>query len=266
MKIHLVSDLHNEFSPYPFEKPIGTDVVIAAGDIAVGDKGPLFLRESFGPHVPIVYVAGNHEHYKQGLVENTAKIFKEAERLKVWYLQMGYVIIDGIEFIGGTLWTDYLLWGEDMRQVCKSVARDYMNDFRRISYRKEPWERFTPECAEKEHYALRWFIESRLKICKEERRKSVVVTHMAPHPKSVDDQYSNKFDLDGKLSASYASNLESLILEYESALWVHGHMHSSFDYMVGKTRIVCNPRGYSSPVNPTKQENEKFNPELLLEI
>jgi len=27
-------------------------------------------------------------------------------------------------------------------------------------------------------------------------------------------------------------------------LWTHGHTHEDFDYMVGSTRIVCNPRGY----------------------
>jgi len=27
-------------------------------------------------------------------------------------------------------------------------------------------------------------------------------------------------------------------------LWTHGHMHNASDYMIGETRVVCNPRGY----------------------
>ena len=44
-------------------------------------------------------------------------------------------------------------------------------------------------------------------------------------------------------------------------IWIHGHTHESFDYHIGKTRIVCNPRGYASI-----EENKGFRPDYTLVV
>ena len=47
------------------------------------------------------------------------------------------------------------------------------------------------------------------------------------------------------MNGGYHSNLEEFIMDRPNIkLWTHGHTHEDFDYMVGDTRVVCNPRGY----------------------
>jgi hypothetical protein len=47
------------------------------------------------------------------------------------------------------------------------------------------------------------------------------------------------------MNGAYSSSLDEYILEHpQIKLWTHGHTHEDFDYMLGSTRIVCNPRGY----------------------
>ena len=87
--------------------------------------------------------------------------------------------------------------------------------------------------------------------------KTVVVTHHLPSARSVADRY--KTDL---LSACFASELDHLF--GPMALWVHGHTHDCFDYDVGGTRVVCNPRGYTHP--DASPENPHFNPALVIEV
>ncbi len=83
----------------------------------------------------------------------------------------------------------------------------------------------------------------------------MVVTHHSPSAQSIPRQYENDI-----LSASYASNLDNLVRELEPDLWVHGHMHETCDYLIGKTRVVCNPRGYPDERNP------QFDPTLVVSV
>jgi len=62
------------------------------------------------------------------------------------------------------------------------------------------------------------------------------------------------------ISAAYASNLDYVIERYQPKYWIHGHLHNSSHYNIGKTQVVCNPRGY------TGEENESFNPNKIIEI
>lgn len=83
-----------------------------------------------------------------------------------------------------------------------------------------------------------------------------MVTHHAPSLRSVPTEWR-----DDLMSAAYASNLDWLVEESGAALWVHGHIHSSADYMIGRTRVVCNPRGYWPD-----QPNPAFRPDLVVEV
>jgi Icc-related predicted phosphoesterase len=82
----------------------------------------------------------------------------------------------------------------------------------------------------------------------------VVVTHHAPHPLSVHPRYAGS-----ALNASFASDLSEMMELWQPELWVHGHVHDTFDYVVRNTRVVCNPRGYGT-------ENPAFDPALVVEI
>lgn len=262
MKIHLVSDLHLEFAPYPNGAPKGTDVVIAAGDIMKGPKGPFLLREIFGDYVPIVYIAGNHEYYAHDITTNRMEILKYAEMYNVHYLDNDFCVIDGVTFVGGTLWTDFELHGEPNRIYSMHQGAAAMNDYRLITRTRPDGkkEKFRPADAIAEHKET--LAKIRLVLEHKETEKAVVVTHMAPHPKSIHPKYSGD-----TVNPCYASDLEKTIVEFAPDLWVHGHMHDSFDYMVDKTRVVCNPRGYVFDRSDlSKSENMKFNPELLIDI
>lgn len=62
MKLHIVSDLHNEFTPHQPapEVAAAADVIVLAGDIDLGTKELAWARDAF-PNREVVYVAGNHE-------------------------------------------------------------------------------------------------------------------------------------------------------------------------------------------------------------
>ncbi|WP_325677554.1 metallophosphoesterase [Rhodopila sp.] len=84
---------------------------------------------------------------------------------------------------------------------------------------------------------------------------TIVVTHHAPSPRSIAPRFQND-----PLNPTFVTDLERFIQRYEPSLWVHGHVHDSFDYRVGRTRVICNPRGYFPD-----QLNPAFNPLLTVE-
>ena len=97
------------------------------------------------------------------------------------------------------------------------------------------------------HIAARQWLSNELMV--PAQRKRIVITHHAPSRQSVAPQYQ-----DDPLTPAYASRMESVVQLAD--LWIHGHMHDSFDYTVGECRVVCNPRGYAS--KGKRAENEAF--------
>lgn len=252
MKIWLLSDLHLEYADLPRSLVIPeADVCVLAGDLCNGPaNGVRWLAQYVAHAMPCIYVGGNHEFYKGSIVEGLDEGRAAArESSNVHFLENECVIIDGVHFIGATLWTDYALKGRPA--VAMRHARDRMNDYRRIAEQKKPWFRFLPETALRLHQQSRLFINTALTAKSE---KSVVVTHHPPHPLSIPPTFS-----DDLLKPAYASDLADVIHGGRPTLWLHGHVHDSCDYTLGPTRIVCNPRGY-------KDENRSFNSELVLEI
>jgi len=200
--------------------------------------------------MPCVYVGGNHEFYKGSIVGGLNEGLAAAQEFSnVHFLENESINIYGVRFIGATLWTDYALEGRP--SVAMRHARDRMNDYRRIAEQKRPWLRFLPETALRLHQRSRLFIDSELNANSE---KAVVVTHHPPHPLSIPTSFRDEL-----LKPAYASDLTDVIDRGKPQIWLHGHVHNSCDYMVRSTRIVCNPRGY-------KDENRRFDPELVLEI
>lgn len=257
MKVHLVSDLHLEFADYPFKAPEDTDVVVAAGDISVGPTAPAKLRTIFGNDVPIVYLPGNHEFYRHYFLETTEEIEQQCELFNINLLNNSAVVINDVLFIGGTFWSDYNLYNN--QKIAMSAAREGINDFRLISYQKNPWIRFTPEKSFEEHKKIKEFIEQEINVLP--TRKRVVVTHMGCHPNSVHPKWGKD-----DLNAYYCSDQTKLMNELKPDFWFHGHTHDSFDYMVDNTRVVCNPRGYANRYHTEDSENKNFNSGLLIEI
>ena len=252
MRLQVFSDLHADVAPAPIAVAADVDAVVVAGDVCEGaERGFAFLRRIVPMQIPIVMILGNHEFYRRCWHEEIAQAREQAPLYGVHLLEDGMVTLDGVRFIGATLWTDYRLFGEHNVPLAMRAARDGLNDHRRIAWTKQPWARFRPEEALMLHRHSRGFIETALAA--PFAGPSVVVTHHAPHPGSLHPRYAK--DL---LSAAFVSDLTAVIEAGRPDLWIHGHVHESFDYQVGATRIVCNPRGYG--------ENPRFDPALVVEV
>lgn len=251
MKLHLLSDLHMEFSQFD---PPATDagVVVLAGDIYKGDKGVFWARQAF-PDKEIIYVPGNHEFYGTRRTETLSLLRVAGQQTGVKILDEDEIVLDGVRFMGCTLWTDFLLFGEAKKSTAMSDGQLCLNDFRAI--REDDFTvPFTPaRSIELHEHSLAWL---KAKLDEPFDGKTVVVTHHLPSRHSVVERFKNSL-----LSACFASELDYLFGKMD--LWVHGHTHDNLDYMENGTRVICNPRGY---VTYNGAENFDFDPGLVIEI
>jgi hypothetical protein len=144
MNIWVISDLHLEFGErFDIEPPPNADVMVCAGDILIKGVVPSlsWLTKNIARKIPVVLVAGNHEFYGASVVESLqdAKIAGGSPDLH--FLENDTVRIDGVLFIGGTLWTDFRLFGRDPK-VAMSYASSDMNDYKKIKLSKMPYSKF----------------------------------------------------------------------------------------------------------------------------
>lgn len=264
MKLYVTSDLHLEFGDLDLENRDDVDVLILSGDILVaadiGRPDPdslqegsrsLRIRDFFRrcsdrfPHV--VMVMGNHEHYHGDFSKSQVLIQDMLDRdnlTNVRLLEKSTCEIGGYLFIGGTLWTDF----NNADPMTLLHAGSNMNDYRGVKHTDKGhaggiW-RFIPEDTLEDHRAMREYI----RVVIDQRRargdhspRVVVVGHHAPSRASTHPRYQNDVIMNG----CYSTNLDEFILDRpEIVLWTHGHTHEDFDYTIGHTRVVCNPRGY----------------------
>jgi Icc-related predicted phosphoesterase len=247
MKIHILSDLHTEFSD--FDPPeTDADVVVLAGDIGVGKGGIEWAAHHFSGK-PVIYVPGNHEFYGHD-VRDMGRLFDVASAY-IRVLSDSAHELDGVRLLGSTLWTDFKLYGEGEAWFSRRRARALIEDF--ISIRN--CERlFTPEDSVELHEASKAWLVSELR--KKFDGPTIVVTHHLPATLSIDSRYKNDV-----LNPAFASRLEDVIEQYQPDLWIHGHTHVPCDYEILGTRVVCNPRGY-----PSESSGNGFSPGLVVEV
>ncbi|WP_283743166.1 metallophosphoesterase family protein [Sideroxydans sp. CL21] len=250
MRIHVLSDLHIEIAAYQ-PQPVECDVVVLAGDIGNHVQGIEWGRYIW-PDKEILYVPGNHEFYRLGRIETLKQMRVRARELGVHLLDNDEVVIAGVRFLGSTLWTDFNLFGEELKKSAMAEGKKYLNDFRLI---RERFRVFTPARSAQLHKTSRVWLTARLQ--QPFPGKTVVITHHLPSARSVAERYKASLT-----SACFASHLDELL--GASALWIHGHTHDSFDYVLHGTRVVCNPRGYCR--NPDRPENLEFDPGLVVEV
>lgn len=277
MKIAVASDIHLEFGDLNITNDSQADVLILSGDILVakditqrdpyGVMGPEYRSNRFHdfmqrcavefPHV--IYVLGNHEHYN-GDFATTEKHLKDVLSYldNVYLLEKEIKIIDDVTFIGGTLWTDMNNGDQLTLYHMKSMMNDFVcvqNSDRVVNYKayeqingvdnrerpifKERVARFSPEDAFEDHAKMKGYIQQVVEGKPDQ--KFVVVGHHAPSRMSTHQRYAN----DTIMNGGYSSNMDEFIQDHpQIKLWTHGHTHHPFDYVIGQTRVVCNPRGY----------------------
>ena len=237
-KIAIMSDLHTDIGRYDYDYKLDADIIVVAGDSAEGgDMYPLTEYVKQGKEV--IYVAGNHEYYSNEINRTRLELRAMALRFGINFLDRNSINIRGIRFLGCTLWTDFNLYNNS--DLGKSVVGYGMNDYRgaiKCSDAEDGY--FNANLSEKLHYEDRAWLVSELNI---EYTPTVVVTHHAPSFQSVHKKY--RYGNDVYMNCGYASNLEHIMEKYSPKLWIHGHTHDSHDYIVNKTRVICNPRGYA---------------------
>jgi Icc-related predicted phosphoesterase len=260
MKFLIYSDLHLEQRPFTATAEDGrrvdseVDLVILAGDIHEGTQGLEWARREF-PDKRIVYVAGNHEFYRQDWNRHIDSMRESARKLEVDYLERDAIEIDGVQFLGCTLWTDFELDGKTTALAAIEAARRKVSDYRAIDVRQPPAgehlgdAKLFPELTRFRHEdSVAWLLEA---FDQTDPRTTIVITHHAPLPNSIPLQHQGH-----DLRAAYASDLSRLM--GKAALWIHGHIHHSVDYISNGTRVISNPRGRK--LKSGEFENPRFTP------
>ena len=255
MRIQVLSDLHLEFhNPIP---PLveGVDVIVCAGDLAPLQVGALFYAAKEWAAAHILYVPGNHEYYNTDIEPARRMLAKQCRMLGITLLDPSATTIDGIRFIGATLWTDFRVEGLDREAAAHAAVGEGMSDFTgAIQHGRR---RYTTFESARRHQQERACIEAELAAASKRAETTVVITHHAPTARSIALHFKGH-----SLNAAFASNLEDIIERYQPALWIHGHMHDAVDLQIGRTRVLCNPAGYEAEKNTTRG----YNPSLCVEI
>jgi Icc-related predicted phosphoesterase len=288
MKLALASDIHLEFGDLFLKNEENADVLILSGDICTAKvfknkpKERILVKEFFKrcafqfPHV--VYVMGNHEHYDYDFAKTYERLQAElADLPNIHLLEKETWEHNGYTFIGGTLWTDMnkgdslTMWhvGQRMndfklitnsnrmvhhkRNVYDENNRDEFGYLivKSVDHYQRP-SRFSVEDSLEEHKKMLDFINI---VTQDKSKCYISVTHHAPSPLSIAEWYK----ADTLMNGAFHSDLSEFIMDRpQIKLWTHGHMHDPFDYMVGDTRVVCNPRGYIGYEQRAKQFKLKY--------
>ena len=141
MRVAILSDLHIEFEPFePPPQVRQADLVILAGDIHNGIAALDWARRTF-PGQRLVQVAGNHEFFGGCWQTTLSQLRHAAAALDIHLLENDAVEIDGVQFLGATLWTDFRLFEVPGRPLqmsadeAKPLLQRRMVDFSLIRFR-----------------------------------------------------------------------------------------------------------------------------------
>ena len=271
MKIQLLSDLHLEVHPNfrPLPAP-GADLLVLAGDIGSYQTGSQLTDADFGLQrfsplhgwpTPVVFLPGNHEYDMLDFQEAHTRLRATCERLGMVWLEREVLLLQGVRFVGTTLWTDFDALGPAAGQPGATLGQQLVareKAFRAANY----YLRKTgatlggqPLLAQQvRELALdcRQWLESALAA--PHAGATVVVTHFAPSLRSADPRYGATPG-----TAGFCNAWDDLLEGVD--LWLHGHLHAPSDYRHRGCRVVANPMGYAR-----KNEQLGFRADLLIDL
>ena len=249
MLIRVASDIHLEFikrwckGMTAFSVVLPEDpsdkfaTLILAGDIlvATGADSSIMTYEAEWEYITsrfkyVIYINGNHDHYGGTFFRNIERQKKASEKYSnLFFLEKDRIILDGQGFIGTTLWTNI------PPQYYMPIQRG-MSDYSCIKQDKLGDDYYI--CVEDTNKA---FAENKKYLEEHIQQDDIVITHHSPSFKSVHKKYVGDY-----FNYGYHNDLDNIVLDTKPKLWVHGHTHETMDYMIGDTRVICNPRGYES--------------------
>ncbi|WP_066261626.1 metallophosphoesterase [Hydrogenophaga flava] len=273
MKLQLLSDLHLETdASFAATPAAGADLLVLAGDIgsyqkrrddSVMDEADWGLRR-FSPlpqhggwPTPVLFVPGNHEYDNLDWDEAHADLRRACDRLGIAWLERETLQIDGVRFIGTTLWSDYDALAPTgtteterlrLREKAFRAANFYLHKMAGLRggalFDAAAMRELALECQD-------WLREA---LAQPHDGPTVVVTHFAPTLHSADPRYGL-----APGTAGFCNALDDLLPLAD--LWLHGHLHCATDVQVGRCRIVANPLGYAR-----KGEQNDFRPTLTVNV
>lgn len=269
MKLRIASDFHTEF--YTFDEfrfqemeDEKKQILVLAGDVGTYNslltKTKYFntLLELSKRFKTVLIIPGNHEYYGSNLKKFHSMNIKDKRKLlfsnipkNVIFLDNETKVIGNFCFIGTTLWTDYNRNNPTDMYSCKNG----LNDHRKISWDDKP---VSPEVLYELHKESIRFILKAYEMNSDKRK--IIITHHMPSMQCVNKCYTGS-----SINHGFASDLDGLIKTLQPELWISGHTHSSYDFLIGKTRLICNPTGYPHNYGDGFENNE-FNPKLIVEI
>lgn len=287
MNIQLLSDLHLESNPLFTAQPLpGADVLVLAGDIGSYQHGSALLErgiEDFGlarfsPKpvaeggaawpTPVLFVPGNHEYDGLDFDEAHGAMADACARWGITWLAERSVVLDGVRFIGSTLWTDFDALtppplqdpphaaAAQAHEKTRQKARD--KAFRAANYYlsknhtlRTGQPMLAAEVRELGITSQAWL---RTALAQPFEGPTVAITHFAPSLLSTDPRYGL-----APGTAGFCNALDDLLPQAQ--LWLHGHLHCPQDYVAGGCRVVANPLGYAR-----KGEQEGYRPNCLISV
>lgn len=282
VNIQLLSDLHLESNPHFVARPTpGADLLVLAGDIGSYQPGSLlaellddrdFGLARFSPlpvaqggagwPTPVFFLPGNHEYDGLEFAEAHARLRETCERLGLVWLERKVVELQGVRFVGSTLWTDFDALGAATAAGTTPTAEELLKArekaFRAANFylsKHHTFQNGQPMLAEAvRELGLQSQAWLRQALASPFDGPTVVATHFAPSLLSGDPRYGL-----APGTAGFCNSLDDLL--GQAQLWLHGHLHCPSDYVKNGCRVVANPLGYAR-----KGEQDGFKPDLLIEI
>jgi Icc-related predicted phosphoesterase len=261
MKIHFMSDLHLESRGMP---PVAVrgDVLVLAGDVSDGIASrtvdlTVHYRDA---GLPILYVMGNHEYDENQIAQELRHVSRLCRGNGITLLHNRSVVIGGVRFAGTTLWTDFGFDGKPALSM--ALAQSTVSDYSLIRHGNA---KLTPASTVRFHRKARAFLER--VFAQQFAGPTVVVSHHAVSPQSIHARRAGD-----SLNPVYVTDLTAQIARWQPALMIHGHVHHRFDYRIGDTRVVTNPRGRVTVLEGfggevlERLEHDDFDPDLVIEI
>ena len=281
VNIQLLSDLHLESNPYFEPRPLpGADLLVLAGDIGSYQEGSLltslaiadFGLARFSPlpvrlggaawPTPVLFLPGNHEYDGLDFDETRLRLQETCQRLGLLWLERESVVLQGVRFVGSTLWSDFdALSSNDAR--CGDITLGQQLKAREKAFRAANFylkknhalRRGQPMLAEQVReeglQAQAWLRQA---LAEPFDGPTVAVTHFAPSLLSADPRYGLTPG-----TAGFCNSLDELLPL--ARLWLHGHLHCRNDYVKLGCRVVANPLGYAR-----KGEQASFRESLCITL
>jgi len=253
MKIRVLSDIHLDVSPWQAPQVDDVDLVVLAGDVGPDFEGIDWAQSQF-PENRVLFVPGNHEPYGHSLPSWNDQLRAAARGTNVTVLENQAFEVDGVLFLCSTLWSDFEWrdkWVNDSRESAKRL-HDF-GDLIHLDDDDASLKLMPIDACEIHKASVSWLKNA---LAEASAEKIVVITHHAPSTQSIAEEYR-----DSATTAAFVSGMDDFVEQSGADLWIHGHVHTAFDYCLGSTRVVCNPRGY-----PGLDDGNGFMPELVVEV